>query len=281
MTTDVAEATLTPVEEIISPVPETVAEAPPAGDQPEVAAPEDTAEAETPFDPTTLPEWQEIVKTPDPEVAKEAAAPEMPGESVQQVQRRLEAQRADFQRQFMQSSEPQVRDYLQNQLGLSPQDTHNLWQGALGPLYRQLLSNNSAYNNAVFHEAVNSKLPPEAQKAFYSQVYPDQAEAVKGVYTAGVAEERKAWESKIGTKLFTLDQLTKATKAAHARGLGVAEAGGEVTGATSGQEPQGQPATGRRFATEAAVNRAYNSGQINDRQYAAEMKRLTGKLPGE
>lgn len=285
MTTDVAEATSTPVEEVVTtPV---VPEAPEPKDAviptPEGVAEDDAVSADSnePFDVTKLPEWEETVKTIDPEIKAAAAAPQMPGESVVSVMQNIELENANFQRGFMQATEPQIRDYLGQVLGLSPQDNHNLWQGALGPVLRKLMASNKDYIKVNFHESVNDKLPPEGKAAFYSQRYPDQAEAVKGVYTAGVAVERKSWEAKIGTSLFTKAQMEKIAKAAHNSGLGIAEREGVVEGQSSGQPVSGTAVSGRSFANEAAVHRAFNSNQISREQYGREIKRLTHKLPGE
>lgn len=281
--TAVAEPIVETPESVQAPPP---VETPAPADAPESAPVDDATESDSgAFDVTQLPEYQEAVKAPDPVVSKEAAAPEMPGEPVEQVITRLETQRAQAVNGYMQASEGDWMTYLTNDLGLTRQDANTVWHGKLGPIIRTLLQGNSAYNKTLFHTAVDSELPDDAKQAFYSQVYPNQAKALKGVYTAGEAIERKKWEAKLSKgELLTPEQVKKIGDAAYNRGLGIAEQEGTVPGASAGQQVQSSaPSSGGSYRTVGDLSRAYNqpNSRMTEAQFAREHKRLTGKLPGE
>lgn len=285
MTTEYAEATQAqPVAETPeTPVALDPVSSPPAGVAEATSVPEasDDSSPVAGFDVTTLPEYQEAVKAPDPEVLKEAAAPEMPGEPVEQVISRAEAQRANYTKAFMQASDQQTKTFLARDLGLSSQDFTALWDNQLGPTLRNLHQGHVALNKQAFHEAVDA-LPQEARDRFYAQSYKGQPEAVKGVYTAGEALERAKWEEKMSKgQLLTPAQVKKIAEAAYARGMGGEEQAGTVEGAQSGQVTGGAAAP-RGFRTEGDLSRAFNTNQITRAQYEAGLKRFNGgKLPGD
>ena len=249
MTTDAAAPEIVATPETVAPAADAGFQSTPAGELTDSASTETSATTEeatgspaASFDVTSLPEYQEAVKTPAPEAVEAAAAPQMPGEPVEQVQSRLEVERTNRMRAFMQMSDTEARDWMTQQLGLLPQDAHQLWHSKLGPWFRALVNDNAVYNKNLFHEAVDNELPPEGQQAYYSSVYPNQAKALKGVFTAGEAVERAKWETRVKNGEFlTPAQVKKIGEAAYARGLGGAEQNGEIEGASSGQELQGVP----------------------------------------
>lgn len=248
MTTDAATAVATPEVETQVSAPEVQAETyvPESNIQSGSAdAPTETVDteavAESPeaFDVTTLPEYQEVVKAPDPEISKDAAAPAMPGESVESFSSRLEAKLINDHRQFLQMAEPDWKAFLENELGLSRQDAHNVYHGKLGPILRNVTTAHAAHDRDVFHTAVEEELPPEGVAAFRSHVYPGKAKAIGGVYTAGVAVERAKWEAKIKSGEYVSRKthetaLQKVGQASYAKALG------GNGGSASGQQLEGQ-----------------------------------------
>lgn len=271
MTTDVAEAAPTPITEVpvVAPATEAVVPDAPAGVTPDVQA-EAEAAPDTGFDVTSLPEYQEVVKAVDPEIAKAAAAPELPGTPVEVARQQIEQRRAQRQAFILQSNDQQMRDYLTNQLGLAPADAHSLWHQALGPMLRDALGDNNSYTNAVFNSAVAQFLPEEGQKKYNGQVLNSLPDKVKAVYTVGQATERAAWEAKLGTQLFTKAQMEKIARASHDRGLGIAEGNGEVPGSNEGQVPGSTRAAGNsRYRTKMEARTLHVQGKISNSQMRA------------
>lgn len=240
MTTDVAAAPQeiidTPAEAPATPAPEEVTS--PAGE----SVTEPVAEGLPPvpeFDVTQLPEYQEAVKSPPPEVVQAAAAPEMPGTPIEVARQNIERQRAQRQNSYLQASDEAMRTYLSQQLGLSAQDAHNLWHQALGPMLRDIFGDNEAFTSALFNSGI-AELPDEAKAVYGKQTYRNLPERVKGAYTTGEAVERARWDARVKSGEFlTPKQVQTIASAAYARGLGKAEQDGDVVGTTSGQEIRG------------------------------------------
>lgn len=239
MTTDVAEATLAPVPEAPveqAPVQPEAVQAPPAGDAPETAAPESEESAPpAAFDFTELPEYKEAVTAPE---SSAAAAPDVSvGVPVEQVLAQVETQRATRQTQFLQMQDADWRGYLQNELGLSPQDAHSVWHGKLGPIMREVLSNNEAYNKFRFETAIDQLLPKESVDIYRSRQYRGQHEAIKALHDIGAASERAKWEAKVKAGDFIpKSQVKKIAEASYTKGVGGAG------GSSSGQQLEGQAA---------------------------------------
>lgn len=277
MTTDVAEATPTPVTNE-APAPEvevqsTTAEVPAAEavTTPEAVSTETSDPPAEGFDFTQLPEYKEVFSAPE---AKEAAAPEMPGVPVEQVLAQIEQQRATIQAQTLQRTDADWRNYLTNELGLSPQDAHNFWHGKLGPVLKDVFGNNEAFNKARFETAVDNVLPKESVELYRSRQYRGQHEAIKAIHDAGVAAERAKWEAQVKAgKFIPQSQVKKIAEASYARGQG----GSPTSG--SGQTLEGQPAGGVSFSNTDQLYTAWNEKRIDRATYARNYKRLTGRDP--
>lgn len=212
--TAVAETeTLTPTQETPPPA---VEETPPSASTPETPPSAEAESQETKYDPATYnldddPEWQAIVGGPKPseESKPSAEGDDLPGESLEDVEARVEISRAQRYSRIMQTNDAGFKGWATQQ-GYSAEEATQLWQ-QLSPMLRAVHQDNEAHNRALFNYSVGQALPKEDAETFYSRSYRSQAEALKTVYELGKKASDAEWEGKKANgQLYTNQTLQQA-----------------------------------------------------------------------
>lgn len=240
---------------------------------PETADPAE-ATGETGFRVEDLPEWKEAVS----ELAGEAKPREIPGDPVEEVARQQQAVRASNYARLMQYADNDIREFAQNDLGLSSNEAAAFW-ARVRPILVNMHGSSDDYYRELTHASAKAALPEPAYKALMSRQYKSTTDIFKAAYELGGADADGGWQEKVKAgEYVSKSALKKISDAAYNAGRGKREQAGEVEDAQSGTVARGAT-SGASYRTEHDLNVAFNNKQIDHAAYGREYKRLTGRDP--